>query len=49
LLPEWYDVDDAQTLRWLQDELVGRSTRFRSGGFAAASRSFLNAAPQINP
>jgi rSAM/selenodomain-associated transferase 1 len=49
LLPEWYDVDDLQTLRWLQDELAGHSTRFHAGGFAAASRSFLKAAPQINP
>ena len=49
LLPEWYDVDDIETLRWLQDELAGHSTRFRGGGFAAASRAFLKAAPQINP
>lgn len=50
LLPEWYDVDDMQTLRWLQDELAGDSTRFRAGGFAPASRTFLNAAaPQISP
>jgi glycosyltransferase A (GT-A) superfamily protein (DUF2064 family) len=48
LLPEWYDVDDLKTLRWLQDELAGRSTRFRDGGFAAASRAFLEAGPQIN-
>jgi uncharacterized protein len=48
LLPEWYDVDDIETLRWLQDELSGRATRFREGGFAAASRAFLKAAPQIN-
>jgi hypothetical protein len=49
LLPEWYDVDDIQTLRWLQDELAGHSTRFRGGGFAAASRAFLKAAPQVDP
>ena len=49
LLPEWYDVDDIQTLRWLQDELFGHATRFRGGGFAAASRAFLKDAPQINP
>jgi rSAM/selenodomain-associated transferase 1 len=47
MLPEWYDVDDVQTLRWLQDELAGRSTRFRDGGRAAASRAFLEAGPQI--
>jgi uncharacterized protein len=49
LLPEWYDVDDIQTLRWLQEELAGHSTRFRGGGFAAASRAFLKAAPQMSP
>jgi hypothetical protein len=49
LLPEWYDVDDIQTLRWLQEELAGHSTRFRAGGFAPASRAFLKAAPEINP
>jgi rSAM/selenodomain-associated transferase 1 len=49
LLPEWYDVDDIETLRWLRDELAGHSTRFRAGGFAPASRAFLEAAPQINP
>ena len=49
LLPEWYDVDDIETLRWLQDELAGHSTRFRAGGLALASRAFLKAAPQIGP
>lgn len=49
LLPEWYDVDDIETLRWLQEELAGRLTRFRGGGFAAASRAFLKAAPQTSP
>ena len=49
MLPEWYDVDDLETLRWLQDELAGHSTRFRAGGFAPASRAFLKTAPQINP
>jgi uncharacterized protein len=49
LLPEWYDVDDIETLRWLRDELAGRSTRFRCGGFAQASRAFLERAPEINP
>jgi uncharacterized protein len=46
LLQEWYDVDDIETLHWLRDELAGRSTRFRAGGFAPASRAFLEAAPQ---
>ena len=49
LLDEWYDVDDVQTLGWLREELAGRSTRFRGGGFAAASRAFLAAAPQLSP
>jgi rSAM/selenodomain-associated transferase 1 len=49
LLSEWYDVDDIETLRWLQDELAGRSTRFRGGGSAAASRAFLKTAPQLSP
>jgi glycosyltransferase A (GT-A) superfamily protein (DUF2064 family) len=49
LLPEWYDVDDIETLRWLQEELAGHSTRFYGGGFAPASRAFLKAAPQISP
>ena len=49
LLPEWYDVDDLKTLRWLQDELFGHASRFRGGGFAAASRAFLKDAPQIKP
>jgi hypothetical protein len=47
-LGEWYDVDDVQTLHWLQDELAGRSIRFRGGGFAAASRAFLGAGLQIS-
>jgi rSAM/selenodomain-associated transferase 1 len=49
LLPEWYDVDDIETLRWLQEELAGHSARFRAGGSALASRAFLKAAPQIGP
>lgn len=43
LLPEWYDIDDAETLAWLNDELNGRSSRFVSGGPAAATRAFLAA------
>jgi glycosyltransferase A (GT-A) superfamily protein (DUF2064 family) len=45
LLPEWYDIDDGKTLRWLQDELAGLSSRFRGGGLAAASRAFLKTVP----
>ena len=40
-LPEWYDIDDAESLRWLTAELAGRSQRFRNGGPAAATRAFL--------
>jgi rSAM/selenodomain-associated transferase 1 len=49
LLPEWYDIDDVETLGWLKDELAGHSTRFQGGGLAKASRAFLKAAPQTNP
>ena len=49
LLPEWYDVDDIETLRWLREELAGNSSRFREGALAPASRGFLNAAPEMNP
>ena len=41
LLPEWYDVDNLETLGWLRDELAGNSTRFRGGGPARATRTFL--------
>jgi rSAM/selenodomain-associated transferase 1 len=43
LLPEWYDIDDAETLGWLHEELAGRSGRFRNGGDAAATRAYLAA------
>ena len=49
LLPEWYDVDDIETLGWLQEELAGHSSRFHGGGFAPATRAFLEAGPQISP
>jgi rSAM/selenodomain-associated transferase 1 len=45
LLPEWYDIDDIETLKWLRDELAGRSMRFHGGGNAAATRAFLAATP----
>jgi uncharacterized protein len=48
LLPEWYDVDDVQTLRWLKDELAGHSTRFVGGGMAPASRTFLKDGPELS-
>jgi hypothetical protein len=40
-LPEWYDVDDAESLSWLQEELAGRSERFGNGGVARATRAYL--------
>ena len=49
LLPEWYDVDDFETLGWLRDELAGNSTRFRGGSPALATRTFLIAAPSASP
>ena len=49
LLPEWYDIDDVESLGWLNDELAGHSTRFLGGGLAAATRAFLKTAPQISP
>ncbi len=48
LLPEWYDIDDIETLRWLQEELAGRSARFRGGGLAPASRAFLKDTSELN-
>ena len=49
LLPEWYDVDDFETLGWLWDELTGNSTRFRGGSAAAATRAFLATARPASP
>ncbi len=43
VLPEWYDVDDEETLRWLREELAGRSARFRGGGTAPSTRACLAA------
>lgn len=42
-LPEWYDIDDAETLEWLRAEIAGRSGRFRDGGPAIATREYLAA------
>jgi rSAM/selenodomain-associated transferase 1 len=42
LLPEWYDVDDARTFAWLNDEISGRSNRFTGGAAATATRAWLN-------
>jgi uncharacterized protein len=46
LLPEWYDVDDAETFSWLRDELAGRLDRFQGGGPAPATRAFLATASE---
>ena len=49
LLPEWYDVDDVETLGWLRDELTGNSKRFRGGSPASATRTFLATALTAGP
>ena len=49
LLPEWYDVDDVETLAWLREELAGHSTRFIGGSPASATRAFLAAVPPGSP
>lgn len=41
MLPEWYDIDDEETLGWLFDELAGNSERFRGGGAAPCTRAYL--------
>jgi len=43
MLPSWYDIDDAETLGWLRDELAGTSARFKGGGLAVATRAWLTA------
>lgn len=47
VLPEWYDIDDEETLRWLCEELNGRSDRFRDGGPAPFTSAYLAALPEI--
>jgi hypothetical protein len=47
LLPEWYDIDDAETFRWPREELEGRPGRFQGGSPAAAIRAFLETVPEI--
>lgn len=47
MLPEWYDVDDAETFAWLRAELAGHSDRFRNGGAATATRAYLNAMTKV--
>lgn len=40
-LPEWYDIDDAETLGWLRAELAGNFGRFRNGGNAPATSAMI--------
>lgn len=40
-LPEWYDIDDAESLGWLYEELAGQSNRFKNGGMACATRAYF--------
>lgn len=47
VLPEWYDVDDEETLRALQRELSGRSARFADGAPAPRTRAYLAASPEL--
>lgn len=49
LLPEWYDVDDEETLLALQQELAGRSNRFADGALARHTRAYLAASPGLSP
>lgn len=42
-LPEWYDIDDEVSLRWLCEELEGRSDRFVGGGGAPFTAAYLAA------
>src|SRR5260370_4419438 len=49
LLPEWYDIDDIETLGWLKDELAGNSTRFRGGGFSPATPALFQGPPHMIP
>jgi rSAM/selenodomain-associated transferase 1 len=45
LLPEWYDVDDGETLQLLRDELAGQPSQFNGGGAASATRELLGTMP----
>ena len=46
-LPEWYDVDDEDTLLCLQEDLAGRSIRFADGALAPWTRAYLAEAPEL--
>jgi rSAM/selenodomain-associated transferase 1 len=41
-VPAWYDVDDAVSLRMLEDEFAGRLPAFAAGAEAPATRRFLS-------
>ena len=43
LLPEWYDVDDAESFQCLRDELSGNSLWYKTGNAAPATRKYLAA------
>ncbi len=51
LLPMWYDVDEAETLQLLLDEIAGRPLPFDTGGLqsgpARATRDFVAARPWL--
>jgi rSAM/selenodomain-associated transferase 1 len=40
-LPEWYDIDDEESLRWLREELADRSDRFVGGSRARFTSAYL--------
>ena len=48
-VPGWYDVDDAASLRLLEDEMAGRRPGFAAddGADAPATRQFLQARAQL--
>jgi rSAM/selenodomain-associated transferase 1 len=50
-VPPWYDVDDAASLRLLEDELAGRAPAFSAvpGAEAPMTRQFLRARRQHQP
>jgi uncharacterized protein len=47
ILPEWYDVDDNETLGWLREELAGSFPRFRGGSQAFTTRAYLATVSEI--
>ena len=47
VLPEWYDIDDEESLRWLREEFAGTSRRFVDGARAPFTRAYLAKMPEI--